>query len=127
MEEKVTIETQSRAALGRLKPAFRACPEAYSELCKAVKAGRVSVYRLQSDAHDLTVAGERDGDDYFLWGVAGRGLASGLVQLKQLVKTAGMSSLSADTAFAGVARLVRGLGVTATHERDMRALKWEVC
>ncbi|NMT04037.1 DNAase, partial [Vibrio parahaemolyticus] len=50
--------------------------------------------------------------------VAGRGLRSGIKQLVNVVKAAGMQSLSADTAFQGVARLVRSIGVTAKQDGD---------
>lgn len=120
-KEVIEVVTQSKRALGgELKPAFRACPDAYVELCKAVKDGRVSLYRLISNENDLIIAGERDGgDNYFLWGgVAGRGLRSGIIQLCKVVKAAGMSSMTADTAFDGVARLVRSIGVTAKQDGD---------
>ena len=117
-KEVIEVVTQSKRALGELKPAFRACPDAYVELCKAVKDGRVSLYRLISNENDLIIAGERDGDNYFLWGVAGRGLRSGITQLCKVVKAAGMSSMTADTAFSGVARLVRSIGVTAKQDGD---------
>ncbi|RPB42023.1 DNAase [Vibrio diabolicus] len=109
-KEVIEVVTQSKRALGELKPAFRACPDAYIELCKAVKDGRVSLYRLISNENDL--------DNYFLWGVAGRGLRSGIIQLCKVVKAAGMSSMTADTAFDGVARLVRSIGVTAKQDGD---------
>ncbi|TOI78149.1 DNAase, partial [Vibrio parahaemolyticus] len=35
-KEVIEVVTQSKRALGELKPAFRACPQAYTELCKAV-------------------------------------------------------------------------------------------
>lgn len=69
-KEVIEVVTQSKRALGELKPAFRACPQAYTELCKAVNEGRVSLYRLKSADCSLVIAGERDGDNYFLWGVA---------------------------------------------------------
>nr|WP_237772951.1 hypothetical protein [Vibrio parahaemolyticus] len=75
-KEVIEVVTQSKRALGELKPAFRACPQAYTELCKAVNEGRVSLYRLKSADCSLVIAGERDGDNYFLWGVAGRGSRS---------------------------------------------------
>ncbi|MBM4973654.1 DNAase, partial [Vibrio parahaemolyticus] len=87
-------------------------------MCKAVNEGRVSLYRLKSADCSLVIAGERDGDSYFLWGVAGRGLRSGITQLCKVVKAAGMSSMTADTAFSGVARLVRSIGVTAKQDGD---------
>ncbi len=117
-KEVIQVVTHSARALGELKPAFRACPDAYIDLCKAVKNGRVSLYRLTSLDTDLIVAGERDGDSYFLWGVAGRGLRSGIKQLCQVVQKAGMQTLTADTAFSGVARLVRSLGVTAKPDGE---------
>ncbi|HCG9119034.1 TPA: DNAase [Vibrio parahaemolyticus] len=117
-KEVIEVVTQSKRALGELKPAFRACPQAYTELCKAVNEGRVSLYRLKSADCSLVIAGERDGDNYFLWGVAGHGLRSGIKQLVNVVKAAGMQSLSADTAFQGVARLVRSIGVTANQDGD---------
>lgn len=118
----IQVVTHSARALGELKPAFRACPDSYTELCKAVKEGRVSLYRLKSPSTDLLVAGERDGDTYFLWGVAGRGLRSGIQHLCQVVKKAGMQSMAADTAFDGVARLVRSLGVTAKPDGNFLRL-----
>ncbi|EMW0566265.1 DNAase, partial [Vibrio parahaemolyticus] len=42
----------------------------------------------------------------------------GIKQLVNVVKAAGMQSLSADTAFQGVARLVRSIGVTAKQDGD---------
>ncbi|OQT78236.1 DNAase, partial [Vibrio parahaemolyticus] len=39
-KEVIEVVTQSKRALGELKPAFRACPDAYTELCKAGKGGR---------------------------------------------------------------------------------------
>lgn len=72
----IQVVTHSARALGELKPAFRACPEAYPKLCKAVKDGRVSLYRLTSPDSDLIVAGERDGDTYF----CGASLVAGCVR-----------------------------------------------
>ncbi|CAE6902242.1 hypothetical protein ACOMICROBIO_EPCKBFOG_01469 [Vibrio sp. B1FLJ16] len=122
----IQVVTHSARALGELKPAFRACPEAYPKLCKAVKDGRVSLYRLTSPDSDLIVAGERDGDTYFLWGVTGCGLRSGIKQLCQVVKKAGMQNMAADTAFNGVARLVRSLGVIAKPDGEFLRLDLEV-
>ncbi|AQW60517.1 MULTISPECIES: hypothetical protein [Vibrio] len=124
-KEVIQVMTHSARALGELKPAFRAVPNEYKELCKAVKEGRVSLYRLTSDKCDLLIAGERDGDSYYLWAVVGHGLASGIKQLCKTVKAAGIGSLVADTAFEGVARLVRRLGVTQKHDGDFIRLDLE--
>lgn len=121
----IQVLTHSARALGELKPAFRAVPDEYKELCKAVKDGRVSLYRLTSPECDLIIAGERDGESYYLWGVAGRGLRAGIVQLCKAVKAAGISNLVADTAFQGVARLVRSLGVTQQRDGDFIRLDLE--
>ncbi|KIP69308.1 MULTISPECIES: hypothetical protein [Vibrio] len=124
-KEVIQVMTHSAPALGKLKPAFRAVPNEYKALCKAVKDGRVSLYRLTSDQCDLYIAGERDGDSYYLWAVTGHGLASGIKQLCKTVKAAGMTNLVADTAFKGVARLVRRIGVTQKHDGDFIRLDLE--
>nr|WP_321386240.1 DNAase [uncultured Vibrio sp.] len=122
-KEVVEIVTQSARALGELKPAFRAVPESdYQALCKAVKDGRVSIYRFKGEHHHLVVAGERENDHYYVWAAAGRGLVAGSRHLFKVAKAAGVKTMAADTAFGGVARLVRSLGVTAKLDGDLLRL-----
>lgn len=101
--------SQCPKAIERLKVAFRACPTDFKLLKSEIKAGRVSVYQLQGDNLNLTIAGEVLDDSYYLWGVVGRGVVSGIRELTQYVRRSGLSSISAETYFDGLARLVRPL------------------
>lgn len=104
--------TGSQGAIQRLAIAFRACPKDFEELKAEVKNGNVSVYELSGDGYEVTIAGEVIGDSYYLWGVAGRGVVPAIKELAQYVKTAGLNSISAETYFPAVARLVKKLNTT---------------
>ncbi len=104
--------TDNPKALERLEIAFRACPDDFKQMKQEVAAGRVSLYELSGKGYHITVAGEVLGEGYFLWGVAGRGMVAGIAELAAYVKNAGLSTLRAETYFAGVARLVRRLNTT---------------
>ncbi|MDV6251068.1 DNAase [Vibrio sp. EA2] len=111
-KEVVEVVTKSARALGELKPAFRAVPDGeYQELCQAVKEGRVSIYRFKGENHHLVVAGEREGDHYYIWAAAGRGLVAGSRHLFKTAKEAGIKTMEAETAFGGVARMLQTLNV----------------
>jgi len=118
-KEIVEVVTHSARALGELKPAFRAVPAIeYQELCQAVKEGRVSIYRFKGEHHHLVVAGERDGDHYYIWGAAGRGLVAGSRHLFKTAKAAGIKTMEAETAFGGVARMLQTLNVEQQPKGD---------
>ncbi|TKF31634.1 DNAase [Vibrio kanaloae] len=112
----IELVSGNPSALERLKVAFRACPKDFDKLKSEVKAGRVSVYELSGDGYRVTVAGEVDGNSYFLWGVSGRGVVLAMRELSKYVKESGLTSISAETYFPLVAKLCRRLS-TEEHER----------
>ncbi len=118
--------TSNQKALERLKVAFRACPDDFELLKTEVAAGRVSLYELTGEQYDITVAGEVLGDTYFLWGVSGRGVVPAIRELSAYVKNAGLNSISAETYFAGLARLVRRLNTTEQPQTDTTQLTMRV-
>lgn len=106
--------TENPDSLRRLQVAFRACQQDFEELKAEVRAGRVSLYELSGDNYRLTIAGEIIGESYFLWGVAGRGVVPAIRELAEVVKRAGLTSLSAETYFPGIPRLLKRLNITDT-------------
>ncbi|MEF1183272.1 DNAase [Vibrio sinaloensis] len=108
----IVCVTENPEALARLKVAFRACPQDFEELKAEVQTGRVSLYQLTGEGYDITVAGEILGESYYLWGVSGYGVIQGIRELQTYVKNAGLTSISAETYFPALARLVRRLNTT---------------
>ena len=108
----IVCVTDNPVALARLKVAFRACPQDFEELKAEVQTGRVSLYQLTGEGYDITVAGQIIGESYFLWGVSGVGVVKGIKELTEYVKNVGLTSISAETYFPALARLVRRLNTT---------------
>ncbi len=118
--------TDNPKALERLEIAFRACPDDFKQMKQEVIAGRVSLYELTGEGYHITVAGEVLGDGYFLWGVAGRGVVAGISELAAYVKNAGLNTITAETYFAGLARLVRRLNTTEQPQAHTTQLTMRV-
>ncbi|MCU8525291.1 DNAase [Vibrio vulnificus] len=113
-------------ALARLEIAFRACPDDFDALKQHVQVGRVSLYDIQGDGYDITIAGEVVGETYFLWGVAGKGVIAAIKELSCIVNKAGLSSVSAVTYFPSLARLVRQLHTAECHDGRKTLMKMKV-
>ncbi|EED25110.1 Mg-dependent DNase [Vibrio sp. 16] len=109
-----------------MKVAFRACPQDFEELKAEVQTGRVSLYQLTGEGYDITVAGEILGESYYLWGVSGHGVIHGIQELQTYVKKAGLTSISAETYFPALARLVRRLNTTEKPLTDTTHLTMRV-
>ncbi|MDN3697779.1 DNAase [Vibrio cortegadensis] len=122
----IELVSDSPRALARLKVAFRACPAEFEKLKHEVNAGRVSLYELSDDSYRVTVAGEIIGHSYFLWGVSGRGVIPAMRELKAYVKSAGLSSISAETYFPLVARLCRRLSTEEHACGDVTHMEMKV-
>ncbi|MDN2481111.1 DNAase [Vibrio agarivorans] len=118
------VSTQGEA-IERLKRAFRACPKDFDLMQQEIEAGRVSVYHLTGERFNVVVAGEVVGESYFLWGLAGRGMVDAVRELRHYVEKAGLSSISADTHFKGVAKLCRALGINESQCDGVTSMKWE--
>ncbi|ORT52519.1 hypothetical protein ST37_01745 (plasmid) [Vibrio sp. qd031] len=97
-------------ALRELVKAFRACPHEFAEMQAGIVRGEVCLYRIKAAKHDLFVAAEYEKDTLFLWGVSGVGLQSGILELKNIARRAGLTYLEAVTHFPEVARLARRFG-----------------
>lgn len=122
----IRVVTHDTNALERLKVAFRACPDDFEDLKGEVQAGNVSLYELSGEHYNVTIAGEIIGDSYFLWGVSGRGVVPAIRALAVIVKRAGLSSISAETYFPGLARLVRKLNTQELAGSDTTSLTMQV-
>ncbi|NOH96277.1 DNAase [Vibrio sp. 99-70-13A1] len=122
----IELVSDNPNALKRLRVAFRACPKDFDLLKSEVKAGRVSVYELTGDSYRVTVAGEIDGDSYFLWGVSGRGVIPAMRELKVYVKECGLTSISAETYFPLVAKLCRRLSTEETERGEVTRMEMRV-
>lgn len=96
-------------ALERLKVAFRKCPQDFEALKGEVSEGNVSLYQIHGEGYDVTIAGEIVGDSYFLWGVSGVGVVRAMQELAPVVRRLGLNSISAETYFPALARLVKPL------------------
>jgi len=100
---------EPKSALERLRVAFRQCPADFDALKAEVAAGNVSLYEIQGDRYRVTIAGEIVGDSYFLWGVSGVGVVDAIKELAPVVRRLGLKSISAETYFPALARLVKRL------------------
>ncbi|WP_306690714.1 MULTISPECIES: DNAase [unclassified Vibrio] len=125
-KKMIRCVTNTPEALEQLKVAFRACPQDFEELKAEVKTGRVSLYELSAENYQIVVAGEVIGETYFLWGVAGHGVVPAIHELSQYVKNAGLKTISAQTYFAGLARLVRKLNTTEQVATNITELTMRV-
>lgn len=121
----IRLANQSEALI-RLETAFRACPDDFADLKRSVQAGSVSLYQIQGDGYDITVAGEVVGESYFLWGVAGFGVIPAIKELSLVVRRSGLSSVSAVTYFPALARLVRRLNTQEQQDGEITLMKMRV-
>ncbi|MFM2667915.1 DNAase [Vibrio mediterranei] len=121
------VVTQNESVQERLRDAFRACPDDFALMQKAINDDLVSIYQIQGDDYHLAVAGEVVGDDYFVWAVEGTGAVQATRELATYVKNSGLKAITTKTYFPLVARLLKRLGnVSTIKQGDHQLLRWEV-
>lgn len=105
--------------LERLRAAFAAIDDReqqYNEMVQGIQSGDISLYHLKAEGVDLSLAGEIDGPEYFIWAVAGKGLKAGIEELASRVKEIGLDSITCATGSRSAARLYRQrLGAVTTR------------
>ena len=125
--QMIQVVTHSKSTQERLLSAFRACPDDFKLMEKAISDGLVSIYLLKGDDYDLAVAGEVVGSDYFVWAVQGTGAVKATRELAVYVNSSGLKVITTKTYFPLVARLLKRLGkVSSTEIGDHQLLRWEV-
>ncbi|WP_240205373.1 DNAase [Vibrio sp. CyArs1] len=123
----IQVVTQNESVQERLRDAFRACPDDFVLMQKAINDDLVSIYQIQGDDYHLAVAGEVVGDDYFVWAVEGTGAVQATRELATYVKNSGLKAITTKTYFPLVARLLKRLGnVSTIKQGDHQLLRWEV-
>ncbi|WP_281830307.1 hypothetical protein [Vibrio nigripulchritudo] len=78
----------------------------------------MSIYHIHGDGYDMKIAGELDGDTYYLWAAAGRGIRLAWRELRDAMKLSGLNEMNADTKFKAVARIARSLGGEISAKPD---------
>ncbi|GMQ45366.1 DNAase [Vibrio sp. 10N] len=123
----IQVVTHSESVQERLREAFRACPDDFELMQRAIANDTVSLYLIKGEDYYLTVAGEVVGDSYFVWAVVGTGAVQATRELATYVKGSGLKAITTKTYFPLVARLLKRLGKVTTNEHgDHQFLRWEV-